>query len=364
MKERTSTNPSLAEALERSEDLRKDIVAAPHRHRVLTGDRPTGPLHIGHLFGTLLSRVELQNIGVETFIVIADYQVLTDRDAVGAISTNVGEVVLDYLAAGLDLLGDRTHVFAHSAVPELNQLLLPFLSLMSMTELDRNPTMKQEIADAGLRVVNALMYVYPVHQAADILSVGGTVVPVGPDQLPHLEVARDIARRFNLRFGNSSAVFVQPEALLSSESSVSGLDGAGKMSKSRGNAIFLRMSEDQTAAVIKAARTDSERLITYEPDRRPEVSAMLQLASLCTGRKPDELADSLGSHGAGGLKSLLTEAVNEYLRPIRQRRADFAADPTIVGRALSKGVSVARPVASASLERVRRAMGTRYCDYE
>lgn len=351
------SNQALIDAFARSARLREEIVSSPHLYRVLTGDRPTGALHIGHLFGTLLSRVDIQNLGVETFIVVADYQVLTDREATDQIASNVHEVVLDYLAAGLNLLGDKTFAFAHSAVPELNQLLLPFLSLVSMAELDRNPTMKQEIVDAGLRIVNALMYVYPIHQAADILSVGGTVVPVGPDQLPHLEVTRDIARKFNLRFGK---VFQLPEALLSSPQSVNGLDGAGKMSKSRGNAIFLKMTEAETATVIKGAKTDCDRLITYEPERRPEVASLLDLAALCNGRTPEDIATEIGNGGAGTLKKVLTEAVNTYLAPFRKRRAEYSADKTIVQKVLAKGAERARAEASDTLDRVRKTMGMVY----
>jgi tryptophanyl-tRNA synthetase len=175
------------EAVRRSQVLRDDFTKHPKRYRVLTGDRPTGALHIGHYFGSLKNRVELQELGVETFIVIADYQVLTDRDSVDSIPENVRELLLDYLAVGLDPATGRTHIFCHSHVPGLNQLLIPFLTLVGMGELDRNPTVKEEIEAAGLTTVNAAMYTYPVHQAADILFCKGNVVPVGKDQLPHLE---------------------------------------------------------------------------------------------------------------------------------------------------------------------------------
>ena len=351
---------TLEDAVRRSVQLRQEIEADPQKYRVLTGDRPTGALHLGHLFGTLLARVEMQNLGMETLIVIADYQVLTDRDATEHIRANVQDIVLDYLAVGLDLLGDRTHAFVHSAVPELNQLLLPFLSLVSMAELDRNPTMKQEIADAGLRTVNALMYAYPVHQAADILAVKGTVVPVGPDQLPHLEVTRDIARRFNARFPATPPVLTLPEALLSDPQPVGGLGGGGKMSKSRGNAILLKMTADETAAMVRGATTDSERLITYEPERRPSVAALLRIAALCSGRSPESVAVEIGNRGAVALKEAVTISINSFLAPIRRRRIEYAADPSIVERALRKGNDLARSEATATLERVRTAMGMTY----
>src|SRR6478736_5101113 len=231
---------TFAEAVRRSTALRADFLTNPTRYRVLTGDRPTGALHIGHYFGSLKNRVELQRLQIDTFIVIADYQVLTDRYSVSAIPENVRELVLDYLAAGLDPESGRTHIFCHSHVPALNQLLLPFLTLVGMGELDRNPTVKEEIEAAGLTTVNAAMYTYPVHQAADIVFCKGNVVPVGKDQLPHIELTRKIARRFNQRFAAKTPVFPEPVALLSAAPKILGLDGNQKMSKSRNNAVMLR----------------------------------------------------------------------------------------------------------------------------
>ena len=239
------------------------------KNRVLTGDRPTGALHIGHYFGTLANRVRLQNEGFETFVVIADYQVLTDRDSAGQIASNVREIILDYLAAGLDPFGENTVIFNHSAIPELNQLLLPFLTLVSVPELERNPTVKEEIKAAGLNIINGAMLIYPVHQAADILFCKGNLVPVGKDQLPHLELSRKIARRFNEKYKN---IFPEPEALLTETPTVLGLDGSQKMSKSRNNAIFLSATQDETVKLIKSAKTDTQRQITYEPETQPEVA--------------------------------------------------------------------------------------------
>src|SRR5687768_6161533 len=288
------------EAVRRSQALRADFLKNPTRYRVLTGDRPTGPLHIGHYFGSLRNRVELQQLGIETFIVIADYQVLTDRDSVETIPENVRELVLDYLAVGLDPASGHTHIFCHSHVPALNQLLIPFLTLVGMGELDRNPTVKEEIDAAGLTTVNAAMYTYPVHQAADILFCKGNVVPVGKDQLPHLELTRKIARRFNQRYcEDDKPVFPEPAALLSEAPKILGLDGAQKMSKSRNNAIMLRASADETAALVKKAKSDSDRMITYEPERRPEVANLLLLASLCTGEPPETIAARISDGGSG-----------------------------------------------------------------
>ena len=213
MSDSTTSSPSATfdEAVRRSQALRADFVKNPKKYRVLTGDRPTGALHIGHYFGSLKNRVDLQGLGIETFIVIADYQVLTDRDSVDNLSETVRELVLDYLAVGLDPASGHTQIFCHSHVPALNQLLLPFLTLVGMGELDRNPTVKEEIEAAGLTTVNAAMYTYPVHQAADILFCKGNVVPVGRDQLPHLELTRKIARRFNQRFcEDRQPVFPEP----------------------------------------------------------------------------------------------------------------------------------------------------------
>ena len=193
--------------LERSAALADQLAAHPEKYRVLTGDRPTGPLHLGHLFGSILERVRLQNAGVETFVIIADYQVITDRDSIGDVRRHVLGAVLDYLAAGID--PTRTTVFAHSAVPALNQLMLPFLSLVTEAELHRNPTVKAELADSG-RALSGLLLTYPVHQAADILFCKGNLVPVGKDNAPHVEQTRVIARRFNERY---APVFPVPEVL-------------------------------------------------------------------------------------------------------------------------------------------------------
>lgn len=342
--------------VERSRKLEEDLVVNPGKYRVLTGDRPTGRLHIGHLFGSLQNRVRLHKLGVETFIVIADYQVLTDRDTFEAISQNVKQLTIDYLAAGIDPYDGKTCIFPHSYIPELNQLLLPFLTLVTNSELNRNPTVKEEINASGLTRINAGMYTYPVHQAADILFCKGNVVPVGKDQLPHLELTRTIARRFNERFAANQPVFPEPQPLLSKSPMILGLDGGQKMSKSRNNAIMLSATEDETAALIKKAKTDAERMITYDPENRPEVSNLLTLISLCTGKAPEEVAANIGNGGGGQLKKELTEAINEYLRPMRQRRAELEANMDYVRQVLNDGVDHARKVAIETLEEVRSVM--------
>ncbi|WBP88774.1 tryptophan--tRNA ligase [Kitasatospora cathayae] len=333
-----------------------DLNADPGAHRVLTGDRPTGPLHLGHYFGTLQNRVRLQDQGVEMFVLVADYQVITDRDVADRLAEHTENLVLDYLAAGLD--PERATIFAHSAVPALNQLLLPFLSLVSVAELSRNPTVKDEIAHSSQAAVSGLMFTYPVHQAADILFCKADLVPVGQDQLPHLEVARTVARRFNERYphADGSAVFPRPRALLSDAPMLLGTDG-GKMSKSRGNAIPLGADEDETSRIIRGAKTDAERRITYDPTGRPEVSGLVLLAALCQDRLPEAIAEEIGDGGAAALKRTVTESVNEYFRPLRARRAELAADRGHLRQVLRAGAERANAIADATLAEVREVMG-------
>lgn len=341
-------------ALIKSKELETDIVINPLNHRVLTGDRPTGNLHIGHYFGSLKNRVRIQNLGVETYIVIADYQVLTDRDAFDRISEFVFELTLDYLACGLDPENHKTYIFPHSHVPELNQLLLPFLTLVSNAELNRNPTIKEEIVASGQKVINAGMYVYPVHQAADILFCKSDIVPVGKDQLPHIELTRTIARRFNTKYKTN--LFTEPFGLLSETPLILGLDGNQKMSKSRNNSIMIRATMDETQKLVKTAKTDSERYITYDPENRPEVSNLLRLAALCFDTDPEKIAEEIGNQGAGKLKSVVTDALNSHFAPIRQKRLELASDKNYIKSVLNKGIEQARSVAVQTLTEVRKVM--------
>ena len=343
-------------ALATSRKIEEDIVKNPQKYRVLTGDRPTGRLHIGHYFGSLKNRVRLSKLGVPTMILIADYQVLTDHDAYQEISQNTKQLVIDYLAAGMEP-GENVMIYPHSYIPEANQLMVPFLTLVSNAELSRNPTVKEEIQAAGLKNVNAGMYTYPVHQAVDILYCKGNVVPVGKDQLPHLEMTRTIARRFNEKFCKGrEPVFPMPQALLSKTPSIMGLDGCQKMSKSRGNAIMLSATEDETAKLIKKAKTDGERLITYDPVNRPEVANLLSLISLCTQEAPEDVAARIGEGGGGMLKNELTVALNEELRPLRQKRAQLEKDPAYIRSVLLDGVKKAREIAEQTLSEVREVM--------
>jgi tryptophanyl-tRNA synthetase len=320
--------------------------------RIVTGERPTGPLHLGHYFGSLAERVRLQKQGHLLYLVIADYQVITDRDRAGDLPDRVLGLVLDYLAAGLD--PDDTVVFRHSAVPAIHELAVAFLSLVSVGELRRNPTVNDEIAHSRQRSVNGLMFTYPVHQAADVLALRGELVPVGADQLPHLELMRTVARRFAERY---ERVFPIPEPVLSHTPRLPGLDG-GKMSKSRQNAIALTATADEITAMIRRARTDSIREITFDPVSRPDVARLLELGALVTGTDPTEFAARIDGAGAARLKAYVTEAVDAFVEPMRRRRAEFtAADAAAI---LSRGNERAAAEASATLHEAHRAMGMAY----
>ena len=267
----------------RSDEIRADLPIHPEKYTMLTGDRPTGRLHMGHYFGTIRERVALQDMGITTRIIIADYQVITDRDTTEHIQDNVYNMVVDYLACGID--PEKTIIFTHSAVPALNQLMLPFLSLVTEAELLRNPTVISEM-DASGHALTGLLLTYPVHQACDILFCKGNIVPVGKDQLPHIEQTRQVARRFNERYGH---VFPEPEGVLNDAVEIPGLDGR-KMSKSYGNAISLSLTAEETAKLIKKSKTDADRMITYDKENRPGVSALLTTAALCTGRTEVDIA--------------------------------------------------------------------------
>lgn len=340
-------------SLKRSDEIRADLSEHPEKYIMLTGDRPTGRLHLGHYFGTIRERVRLQNLGITTRIIIADYQVITDRDTTENIADNVRNMVIDYLACGID--PEKTIIFTHSAVPALNQLMLPFLSLVTESELMRNPTVKAEMEASG-HVLSGLLLTYPVHQACDILFCKGNIVPVGKDQLPHIEQTRQIARRFNERYGH---VFPEPDGLLNDAPAIPGLDGR-KMSKSYGNAIALSATAEETAKLIKKSQTDSERLITFDPEGRPGVSALITTASLCTGRSEQDIAAEIGDGGSGALKKYVTESVNGYLEPIRAKRLELAQDMDYIEDVLHEGNRRANEIADATLDEVRETMGMVY----
>ena len=327
----------------------------PEKFRVLTGDRPTGPLHLGHYFGSLQRRVEVQSYGVQTWLLLADYQALTDRTGSASLRGSITDIVLDYLAVGLDVQTDRGLAFCHSQVPELNQLMLPFLSLVSVSEIERNPTVKSEIENLGAGNVTGMMFNYPMRQAADILFCHGNLVPGGRDQLPHVEITRKIARRFNKTYSPKKRYFQEPVLLFGEAPMLLGTDGR-KMGKSLRNAVFIRDDESTTAAVLRKAVTDSDPHITYDPVARPTVANLVLLAALAAGTTPEAVADDIGAGGSARLKAYVTEAVNEHFRPIRARRAELAADPRVVTDILDRGNDIARQVARRTLAEVHELM--------
>ena len=330
---------SFLAAKKRSDETLAKLEAKPSSFTMLTGDRPTGRLHLGHYFGSIRERVAMQERGVNTNIIIADYQVITDRDTTEHIQDNVLNLVLDYMAAGID--PNKTMMFTHSAVPAENQLLLPFLSLVTEAELHRNPTVKSEM------------------EACDILFCKANVVPIGKDNLPHVEITRTIARRFNERYAKKNPVFPEPAAILSEAPEIPGLDGR-KMSKSYGNSIMLGATAEETAKLIKKSPTDSERRITFDPVARPQVSALLTTAGLVTGRDPKDIAEEIGDSGAGALKAYVIESVNEFLAPHRERRAELAKDMDSIRDILHDGNKRANAIAEETLDQVREAMGMKY----
>lgn len=362
----TEIRATLKAAQETSKAIEADIAAGNvGKYRILTGDRPTGFLHIGHYFGTLKTRVDLQNLGIDTTVLIADYQVITDRDNLGNVREYVLNLVADYLAAGID--PEKSTIFCHSQIPAIHEMLVIFLSLVTEAELHRNPTVKAEL-EAAARPMSGLLLTYPVHQAADILCAKANLVPVGQDQLPHLEQTRVVAKRFNKRYpqrdpqtGKKTGRGVLPMAqgLLGQGAMILGTDGQ-KMSKSRHNTVELRASEDDTAKILKKAVTDSDRQITFDPAHRPEVSNLLLIASLCTGQTPEDIAAEIGAGGGGALKALVTQALNEHLRPLRQRRAELMQDEGYLWGVLARGNEKVRDEASDVLREMKAAMGMNY----
>ena len=327
-------------ALERSAELEELIHRDASRFRILTGDRPTGELHLGHYFGTLRNRVRLQDLGAEVFVLIADYQVLTDRDTSEHLDEYVTSLMLDYLAIGLDPA--RTVVFAHSAVPALNQLLLPFLSLVSVPELQRNPTVKDEIAHSRQTAVSGLMLTYPVHQAADILFCKST----GAGRAGGCRTWRSPgSSRAGSTAGTARRSSPCPTRCCRRRRCCSA--PRHKMSKSRGNAIALAASADETARLIRGAKTDAERYISYDSDRRPEVSNLVLLAALALGRSPQDVVADLGTGGAAALKDTVTMAVDDWWPrsgpAAPSTRVTWATSAGSCGRAMSTPRRSPRP---------------------
>ncbi|MBN1325225.1 MAG: tryptophan--tRNA ligase [Alphaproteobacteria bacterium] len=341
---------------------------------ILTGDRPTGNLHIGHYVGSLRKRVELQNSGkYESFIMIADAQALTDNaETPEKVRDNVLNVALDYLAVGLD--PKKSTIFIQSQIPELTELTFFYSNLVTVARLQRNPTVKSEIEqkEKFKTGVPVGFFTYPISQAADITAFNATVVPVGEDQLPMLEQTREIVHKFNSLYGET---LIMPNAMVPENSTAArlpGIDGNSKMGKSLGNAIYLCDDAETIAAKVKTMFTDPKHLRVEDPGNTTDNTVFIYLSIFAT---PEHFAtflpeyknyDELTAHyERGGLgdvkvKKFLNEVLQETLRPIRERREKFAKDPKAVMEMLQNGSIAARKVAFETTERVKRAMKLNY----
>ena len=343
---------------------------------ILTGDRPTGRLHIGHYVGSLRRRVELQNSGLydKIFVFIADAQALTDNvDNPEKVRQNVIEVALDYLACGLDPA--KSTIFIQSQIAELCELSFYFMNMVTVSRLQRNPTVKAEIQlrnfDASIPVG---FFTYPLSQTADIAAFKATTVPVGEDQEPMLEQAREIVRRFNYIYGET---LVEPEILLPENAAclrLPGTDGKAKMSKSLGNCIYLSDSADEVQKKVKGMYTDPDHLRVQDPGKVEGNPVFTYLDAFC---RPEHFGlylpeypnlDELKAHyQRGGLgdmkvKGFLNSIMQETLEPIRNRRKEFEKDIPAIYDMLKKGCDAAREVAAATLDDVRKAMKINYFD--
>jgi len=330
------------------------------RRRVLTGDRPTGRLHLGHWVGSLQNRVRLQD-EYKCFIIIADLHTLTtrpEREALAEVPENIRQMVLDYLAVGID--PERSTIFVQSAVPEIAELHLLLGMLVSLPRLERIPTIREMAQAAHLDVLPFGLVGYPVLQAADILVARGEVVPVGRDNLPHIEVARELARRFNHMYGE---VFPEPEPLLSETPVLPGIYGQQKMSKSLGNAILLSDSPEVVSARVMQMYTDPARVRADVPGRVEGNPVFIYHDLFNPDRAEVEDLKERYRQGRVGdveVKRKLARALNAFLDPIRERRAALEREPTLVEDVLHAGNRAMRAIAAETMERVREAMGLTY----
>lgn len=343
---------------------------------ILTGDRPTGRLHIGHFVGSLRRRVELQNAGdyKDMFVFIADAQALTDNmDNPEKVRQNVIEVALDYLACGLDPM--KSTIFIQSQIPELCELSFYYMDLVTVSRLQRNPTVKTEIQMRNFEAsIPVGFFTYPISQAADITAFKATTVPVGEDQEPMLEQAREIVRRFNYIYGET---LVEPEILLPDNAAclrLPGTDGKAKMSKSLGNCIYLSDTADEVAKKIKGMYTDPDHLRVQDPGKVEGNTVFTYLDAFCRPAHFERYLpeypnlDELKAHyRRGGLgdvkvKKFLTAIMQETLGPIRDRRKEFEQDIPAIYAMLKQGCEKARETAAATLDEVRKAMKINYFD--
>ncbi|MDR0895304.1 MAG: tryptophan--tRNA ligase [Prevotellaceae bacterium] len=343
---------------------------------ILTGDRPTGPLHIGHYVGSLRNRVALQNSGLyrKIFIFIADAQALTDNmDNPEKVRQNVIEVALDYLGCGLDPA--QSTIFIQSQITELCELSFYYMDLVTVSRLQRNPTVKTEIQMRNFETsIPVGFFTYPISQAADITAFKATQVPVGEDQEPMLEQAREIVRRFNYIYGET---LVEPEILLPDNAAclrLPGTDGKAKMSKSLGNCIYLSDSADEVQQKIRGMYTDPDHLRVQDPGKVEGNPVFTYLDAFCQPEHFDRYLpdypnlDELKAHyQRGGLgdvkvKKFLNAVMQEVLEPIRNRRKEYERDIPAIYDMLKAGCDTAREAAAATLDEVRRAMKINYFD--
>jgi tryptophanyl-tRNA synthetase len=326
---------------------------------ILTGDRPTGQLHLGHYVGSLANRVALQD-NHRQFVMIADMQALTDNaDNPEKVRKNVVEVALDYLAAGID--PSKTTIFIQSAISELAELTMYYLNLVTLARLQRNPTVKNEMQQKGYGAdVPAGFLMYPISQAADITAFKASLVPVGEDQLPVIEQTNEIVRKFNSTYGE---VLVEAKGVLSAHTRLPGLDGKAKMSKSLGNAIYLADDADSLKKKVMAMYTDPNHLRVEDPGKIEGNMVFAYLDVFDENR--EQVAELKAHYQRGGLgdvkvKRYLLEVLEAKFAPIRARRAELAQDKGAIMHLLKQGSNHAREVAAATLAEVRRAIGVEY----
>ena len=328
---------------------------------ILTGDRPTGPLHIGHYFGSLINRKKYQE-QYNTFIMVADVQALTDNwDDPDKVRANVLEVAIDNIALGLHT---DTTLFIQSQIPQIAELTVFYSNLVTINRLKRNPTVKAEMEQKKDRFGNdgeSLTFGflgYPVSQAADITVVKANVVPVGIDQLPMIEQTVEIVEKFNRIY--KQEIFPHPKALLSEAPKILGLDGNAKMSKSLNNGIYLKDDEATTLAKIKVAKTDSNSNIAYDPENRPEVANLIRLFSLVNNITVEECVLELQGIGYGVFKQKLGEDMNNYFKEFRSVRSEISANPKAVWEKLEEGRQRVIARADQTMLELRKAMRINY----
>ncbi|MGH7935186.1 MAG: tryptophan--tRNA ligase [Candidatus Binataceae bacterium] len=327
--------------------------------RILTGDRPTGPLHLGHFIGSLQNRVKLQH-EYDTYVLIADIQALTDNfEHPEKLAQNIFEVALDYLAVGLD--PERVKFVVQSMVPELAELTIYFMNLVTVATLERNPTVKEEIKQRNFaKGVPVGFWSYPISQAADITIFKADLVPVGEDQLPMIEQAREIVRRFNRLYGK---VLVEPRAMLGAMARLPGTDGGAKMSKSLGNCIYLGDPPEMVHKRVMSMYTDPTRVHPTDPGHVEGNPVFIYHDVFNPNR--EEVADlkeryRKGKVGDVEVKQRLYDVLIRFLEPIRARREQYAAKPALVREIIVEGTRTGRALAQATMDEVRTAMKINY----